>query len=107
MSKVGKKPIEIPNGITVSVEKDTVTVKDAKRVLVIPRLRGIEVAVKGNEVVLEVASTAKQIRSNWGTLRALIQNAIVGLVSGYEKTLILEGVGFKMAKEGNNLTLNL
>jgi large subunit ribosomal protein L6 len=58
-------------------------------------------------VVLTTATETKQVRSNWGTLRSLIQNAIDGLVKGYEKTLLLEGVGYKMAKEGNNLSLNL
>ncbi len=107
MSKVGKKPILIPSGITVEVDTHNVTVKDAKRQLAIPRLRGIEVAVKGSEVVLEAEATSKQVRSNWGTLRSLIQNAIVGLTKGYEKTLLLEGVGYKIAKEGNNLSLSL
>ncbi|MEK7089881.1 MAG: 50S ribosomal protein L6 [Patescibacteria group bacterium] len=107
MSKVGKKLIEIPTGITVTVEPKRVVVKDAKRELVIEKLRGINVKVEGNEVTLTADSTAKQIRSNWGTLRSLIQNAIEGLVKGYEKTLIVEGVGFKLAKEGNDLTMNL
>lgn len=107
MSKVGKKLIEIPAGITVTVEPKRVVVKDAKRELVIEKLRGINVRVEGNEVTLTADSVAKQIRSNWGTLRSLIQNAIEGLTKGYEKTLLIEGVGFKIAKEGNDLTLSL
>lgn len=107
MSKVGKKIITIPAGITVSVEPTRVVVKDAKRELVIPKLRGISVTVENGVATLTAEGTAKQIRSNWGTERALIQNAVDGLVKGYEKTLIIEGVGYKMAKEGNDLNLSL
>ncbi|MCX6788574.1 MAG: 50S ribosomal protein L6 [bacterium] len=107
MSKVGKKLIEIPAGITVTVEPKRVVVKDAKRELVIEKLRGINVKIENNELTLTADSTAKQIRSNWGTLRSLIQNAIEGLVKGYEKTLIVEGVGYKIAKDGNDLNLSL
>ncbi|MFA6407489.1 MAG: 50S ribosomal protein L6 [Candidatus Paceibacterota bacterium] len=107
MSKIGKKPITIPSGITVSVDGGLVIVKDATRTLSIPRLSGVEVKVVENEVILTTVATSKQVRSNWGTLRSLIQNAIDGLVTGYGKTLLLEGVGYKIAKDGNDLLLNL
>lgn len=107
MSKVGKKIITVPAGITVNVEPTRIVVKDATRELIVPRLRGISVANENGTITLTAESTAKQIRSNWGTLRALIQNAIDGLVTGYGKTLLIEGVGYKIAKEGNDLVLSL
>lgn len=107
MSKIGKKPITIPQGITVTADAHFVRVKDATRETAIAKLSGVDVAIEGNEINLASTGKTKQMRSNWGTLRALIQNAIEGMVKGYEKTLLLEGVGYKVAKEGNDLNLSL
>lgn len=107
MSKIGKKPIEIPAGVTVSQKDKNVIVSNGKQSLSAKIPEGVTCSIAGNEVVFEISGKSKQVRSNWGTIRAIIQNAVIGLMKGYEKTLVLEGVGYKMAKEGNDLTLSL
>ncbi len=107
MSKVGKKPIQIPDGVSVQVEDETVIVKGKKGEVRIPVLLGTKVDVREKEVFVEIRGERKQIRSNWGTLRALIGNAVEGVTNGFEKTLILEGVGFRVAKKGEGLEFAL
>ena len=108
MSKIGKNPIIIPEDITVILTDDGISVKNKKgEEMLVPNLTGIKPVLKDKELRFELLNKTKQSRSNWGTFRALTQNAIVGLVSGFEKTLILEGVGFKITKDGEGLQLNL
>ncbi|MDO8470027.1 MAG: 50S ribosomal protein L6 [bacterium] len=107
MSKIGRQPIAIPTGVTVSVDATEVTVQAAAGDIRIQLLRGVKVAVVGSEVVCELVGTGKQARSSWGTMRALIANAVAGLVKPFEKSLILEGVGYRVTKEGNDLVLAL
>lgn len=107
MSKIGKKPIEIPQGITITQNDGAIIVSNGKQSLSTKLLDGVAFSVEGNEAIFTLLGKSKQARSNWGTIRAITQNAVEGLTKGYEKTLILEGVGFKMAKDGNDLTLSL
>ena len=107
MSKVGKKSIQIPEGVSVAVEDEIVRVKGKKGEIEIPVLLGTEVRVENGSVTVTTHGERKQVRSNWGTLRALIQNAVDGVVNGFEKTLILEGVGFRVAKKEEGLDLAL
>jgi len=107
MSKIGKKPIEIPKEITIQISDTDIVVKNAKGSLSIPVLYGVKPKLEGTELSFEVLNNTKQARSNWGTLRSLASNAVQGLLKEYEKTLILEGVGYRVTKEGDNLTLNL
>lgn len=107
MSKIGKKPITIPEGITVTTDERVIVVKGPKGEMQIPVLAGVKVNVTDAEVTFEISRNSKQVRSNWGTLRSLVANAVEGLTKGFEKTLLLEGVGFKIAKEGEGLVLSL
>ncbi len=107
MSKIGKMPITIPTGVTVTIDGSSVIVKSTKGELTVPLLQGIKVFMEGTTLSFEPQSTSKQARSNWGTQRALVQNAVQGLTKEFEKGLILEGVGFRITKEGEGLTLNL
>lgn len=107
MSKIGKQPIVIPEGVTVAVEGTTVKVGGKHDLLTIPLLSGAEVKAADGVVTVGLAGKGKQSRANWGTLRALIANAIEGQAKGFQKTLLLEGVGFRVAKEGEGLTMNL
>jgi large subunit ribosomal protein L6 len=107
MSKIGKQPIKIPEGVTVTIGDRDIRVKTQKGELLVPLLSGIEASVENGVISFSVKSQTKQHRSNWGTQRALVQNAVSGLVKDFEKTLILEGVGYRIAKEGENLTMNL
>ena len=107
MSKIGKLPITLPEGFTAEVSAHTITIKGKTGSLNIHIPKGAKVSLTGNELKAEAIGSSKQARSSWGTLRALMQNAVEGLTKGFEKTLILEGVGFRIAKEGEDLALNL
>lgn len=97
----------IPEGITVTVKEGTVIIEGKKGKIESPVLSGTAVKVNDGVVVVSLAGTGKQSRANWGTSRALIANAVNGLAHEFEKTLILEGVGFRVAKEGEGLAMNL
>lgn len=107
MSKIGSQPIAVPPGVTVTADDRTLTVKGARGELTVKILPGVRVALEGNTLSFSVEGTSKQVRSNWGTVRALAANAVQGVTGGFSKTLILEGVGYRIVKEGNDLTLSL
>lgn len=107
MSKIGRQPIKIPADITVTIEGKEVKIKGQRGELTVRLLSGVESKLENGELIFDLKGSSKQARSNWGTQRALIQNAVSGLVSGFEKILILEGVGYRVTKEGENLSLNL
>lgn len=100
-------PIEIPNGITITEKNGMIVVSNGKQSLSAKLPEGVTFSVEGSKALFTVVGKSKQVRSDWGTVRSIVQNAVLGLVKGYEKILMLEGVGYKMAKDGNNLTLNL
>ncbi|MDZ4231518.1 MAG: 50S ribosomal protein L6, partial [Patescibacteria group bacterium] len=81
--------------------------KGPKATLTIPTLPNIEVKVEGSQVIFTPQNDTKQTVSNWGTSRALVQNAVVGSTEGYVKTLVIEGVGYKANMEGSAIVLNL
>ena len=107
MSRIGKKPIAIPAGVTVTVKDSVVTVKGPKGELSQVVDRDIEVKVEGAEVI--VARPTEQIRHRamHGLYRSLIANLVKGVTEGYKKELELVGVGFKAANQGNLLDLAL
>ncbi|MEX2054311.1 MAG: 50S ribosomal protein L6 [Candidatus Colwellbacteria bacterium] len=107
MSKIGKRPIDIPEGVTVEVKEDEVTVKGPKATLTVSALPNIDVKVDGSQVIFTPQNDTKQTISNWGTFRALVQNAIIGATDGYSKTLVIEGVGYRASVEGSAVVLNL
>ncbi|TSC89103.1 MAG: large subunit ribosomal protein L6 [Parcubacteria group bacterium Gr01-1014_3] len=111
MSKIGKKPIVIPEGVEVKLgQKDDVAVLDFKGKegsLSIPVLEHTKIEIKEKELAVTTESTNKYGRSNWGTMAALIKNAIEGVSKGFTKTLDIEGIGFKASLDGNNLVLNV
>lgn len=107
MSKIGKKLIPIPDGIQIVIEENKVKVKKGLVESVIPVLKGVTPLKDAAGLIFQVEGKGKQMRSNWGTMRALVANAIEGVIKGFEKTLILEGVGYKVTKEGKNLVLSL
>ncbi len=107
MSRIGKQPIIIPDEITVKIDDDSVRVSDSTREIAVSRLPGVSVLVKNNEVWFELLDESKQGRSNWGTIRSLVANAVTGLIEGFTKTLLLEGVGYRINKEGDELVISL
>ena len=107
MSKIGKKPIEIPTGVTVKLESGILRVTGQKGELTLPMLQGVSAKIEGNQLLFNSAKKTKQESANWGTISALARNAIEGVSAGFKKVLEIEGVGFKAALEGKSLTLNI
>lgn len=108
MSRIGKKPIEVPNGVTISVDKaNIVTVKGPKGELKQELDRDISVAIEGNTVSINRPSEQIRHRAMHGLYRSLISNMVTGVTEGYKKDLELVGVGYKAANQGNLLDLSL
>lgn len=107
MSRIGKHPISIPAGVTVSAKDGVVTVKGAKGELSQSVDARIEVAVEDAQVVVRRHSDERQERSLHGLYRALIHNMIVGVSEGFSKTLELVGVGYRASNQGQILELSL
>ena len=107
MSRIGKKPITIPAGVTVSVKDAVVTVKGPKGTLTQEVDRDIIVEVEGNEVNVKRPTEQIRHRAMHGLYRSLIANIVKGVTEGYKKELELVGVGFKAANTGNVLDLAL
>ena len=107
MSRIGKKPVIIKEGVIVSVGEEVVEIKGRETLMVIPILSGIKVEKKENELTFTPKNETKQTLSNWGTMRALVQNAISGAAKDFTKSLVIEGVGYRANMEGENLVLSL
>lgn len=108
MSRVGRLPIAIPAGVTVTVSADNVvTVKGPKGELVKAMNKDMNIAIEDNQVVVTRPSDQKEHRALHGLTRALINNMTTGVEKGYEKTLELVGVGYKAQLQGNKLVMNL
>ncbi|KYD33058.1 MULTISPECIES: 50S ribosomal protein L6 [Anoxybacillaceae] len=107
MSRVGKKPIEIPSGVTVTVNGNTVTVKGPKGELTRTFHPDMTIKVEDNVITVTRPSDEKRHRALHGTTRSLLANMVEGVSKGYEKALELVGVGYRAAKQGKKLVLNV
>jgi large subunit ribosomal protein L6 len=107
MSKLGKLPVAIPAGVTVTVANNVVTVKGPKGELKQDFSNDVKVEVKGSEVVVEMLNSSKQANADHGLYRNLIHNMVVGVTDGFTKTLIITGVGYRAEVQGKTLMLNL
>lgn len=108
MSRIGRMPIAIPAGVTVEVaENNKVTVKGPKGTLVRVLPSEMEIKVEGAEVLVSRPNDLKKMKSLHGLTRTLIHNMVVGVTDGFEKKLEVNGVGYRAAKSGKKLTLNL
>ncbi len=107
MSRIGKQPIEIIKGTEVALDGRHLTVKGPKGQLELDLSFEVEVKVAEDQIEVNKIGKTKNAGALWGTTRALIQNMITGVNSGFEKRLELEGVGYKMAVQGKKINLNL
>lgn len=107
MSKIGKKPIEIPSGVNVKIEDGSIYVKGPKGELTKLLTEGVKVVIEGNLVILTPVKEDRENSAKWGLQRALIANMITGVTEGFEKVLEFQGVGYKAAVKGNNLEMGL
>lgn len=107
MSRIGKKPITVPAGVDVKIDGTTVTVKGPKGTLTNTFNEEISIKLEGSEVIVERPSEDKMHKSLHGLTRTLINNMVEGVTNGYSKTLSIEGIGYRAAKQGKNLVMNL
>ena len=107
MSRVGKKPVLVPAGVTARLDGHTVAVKGAKGELKFTASDDVTVKVEGNLISIDPRGDSKRARAMWGTSRAMIQSLVVGVTKGFEKKLEINGVGYKAAVAGKNLQLSL
>jgi large subunit ribosomal protein L6 len=108
MSRIGKKPIEIPSGVTITIaENNTVTVKGPKGELTRSFHPDMKIQVEENVLTVTRPSESKEHRTNHGTTRALLSNMVEGVSKGFEKNLELIGVGYRAQKQGKKLVLNV
>src|SRR5690606_24515135 len=108
MSRIGKKPIEIPSGVTVTVNDDNVvTVKGPKGELTREFNKDMNISIEDNVITVTRPSDSKEHRTIHGTTRANLANMIEGVSKGFEKALELIGVGYRAQKQGNKLVLNV
>jgi large subunit ribosomal protein L6 len=107
MSRIGKKPVAIPAGVTAKLEGQSIAVKGAKGELKFTASEDVTLKIEGNVVHVAPQREDKRARAMWGTARARIQNLVVGVTKGFERKLEISGVGYKAAVAGKNLQLSL
>lgn len=107
MSRVGKLPITIPSGVTVTVDPDFVTVSGSKGTLKQFTMPGVTIAIEGDQAIVTRANDEPTIRAKHGLMRSLVNNMIVGVSQGFEKKLELNGVGFRVNQAGSDLKFNI
>ena len=107
MSRIGKKPIQIPEGVTCEITGNTVVVKGPKGELSVTLPSNIIIKKEDNIVTFDNTQDTKPGRSAWGMSRAIVSNMVEGVTKGYEKTLELVGVGYRAMQNGNGLTINI
>jgi large subunit ribosomal protein L6 len=107
MSRVGKKAVPIPAGVTASVDGQVVNVKGPKGALSLVLHGDVEAKVEGKEIRVDPRSDSKRARAMWGTYRSLIDNVMTGVTKGFERRLEITGVGYRAAVQGKNLQVQL
>ena len=107
MSRIGKKPIAVPNGVTITIEGQTVTVKGPKGQLAWTLAEEITPKLEGSELTLAKAVEGPRAQAMWGLSRTLVANMVTGVTTGFERTLELVGVGYRAAMKGNALSMQL
>lgn len=107
MSRVGKNPIQLPDGVDVKIQKELIVVKGPKGELKWNFPADMKVSLKDKSLVVERPSDVKQIRSLHGTTRSIIANMVTGISRGYEKILEISGVGYRAQVQGNRIVFTL
>jgi len=107
MSRIGKLPVALPAGVTVTFENGLLTVKGGKGTLTQKISGDIDIKVEGVHAVVEKTAETDDANAKHGLYRALLHNMVVGVTEGYKKSLKVNGVGWKVAKQGNKLVMNV
>jgi len=107
MSRIGKKPITIPTGVSATAEGHILSVKGPKGTLSLQMLDDINYEIADGAISVQPANDTKRARSFWGMQRSMVQNLVTGVTEGFTKTLEITGVGYRAAMQGKTLRLQL
>ena len=107
MSRIGKRPVAMPNGVSADIQNGTLSVKGPKGTLSLGLREEIDYSVGDGEIVVKPANDTKQARSFWGMQRTLVSNLVEGVSEGFSKTLEITGVGYRAQVQGKTLKLQL
>ena len=107
MSRIGKKPVAIPSGVTATIDKGVLSVKGPKGTLALPLADLVTYSVDDGGVSVQPANQSKAARAHWGMQRTLVQNLVTGVTEGFTKVLEITGVGYRANAQGKLLKLQL
>jgi large subunit ribosomal protein L6 len=107
MSRIGKRPVPVPAGVTASIDGGLLTVKGPKGTLTLTLADSISYDVQDGQIAVQPANDTKQARAFWGMQRTLVENLVTGVTQGFTKTLEITGVGYRATAQGRNLKLQL
>ena len=107
MSRIGKKPVELPSGVSASVSGQTIEVKGPKGTPEFSATDDVTITMADNSVAVEPRGQSKRARQQWGMSRTMVANMVKGVSEGFKKELEINGVGYRAQLQGNTLKLNL
>ncbi|THH34487.1 50S ribosomal protein L6 [Aliishimia ponticola] len=107
MSRIGKKPVELPSGVSATLSGQTIEVKGPKGTRSFTATDDVTLTVEDNVVSVEPRGKSKRARQQWGMSRTQVQNCVTGVTDGFKKELEIQGVGYRAQVQGNTLKLNL
>ena len=107
MSRIGKKPVDLPSGVEAKVSDQTVEVKGPKGTRSFTATDDVTIAVDGNVITVTPRGTSKRARQQWGMSRSMVANLVTGVSTGFKRELEIQGVGYRAQMQGNTLKLNL
>ncbi|MBE1294562.1 MAG: 50S ribosomal protein L6 [Rhodobacteraceae bacterium] len=107
MSRIGKKPVELPSGVTASVSGQTIEIKGPKDTQSFTATDDVTLSVEENKVVVTPRGKSKRARQQWGMSRTIVANMVTGVTAGFKKELEINGVGYRAQMQGSTLKLSL
>lgn len=107
MSRIGKKPVPVPAGVTPTIDKGIISMKGPKGTLTMPMRDEISYTIEDGGISVQPANDTKRARAFWGMQRTMVQNLVTGVTEGFTKKLLITGVGYRAAAQGRNLKLQL
>ena len=107
MSRIGKKPVPLPSGVSATLSGQTIEVKGPKATRSFTATDDVTITIEGNAVTVAPRGTSKRARQQWGMSRSMVANLVKGATEGFKKELEIQGVGYRAQMQGNTLKLNL
>lgn len=107
MSRIGKKPVVIPAGVTAAISDSEISVKGPKGTLAMPLIDDVNYTIEGQEIRVQPANDSKRARAFWGMQRTMVSNLVDGVTTGFTKVLEISGVGYRASVQGTKLKLQL